>query len=110
MAVIQSSNDDLRKFVYDQQYVIVNFYTKDDCPSCDELLRVFEQLSEDYKNITFVLMNANDNPVAKNLINKHKKPFFGVYKEGLLVDCSIISSREELSLMLNKLPNIKFYL
>ncbi|MGZ5242285.1 MAG: thioredoxin family protein [Bacteroidia bacterium] len=108
MSVIESSNDDLRNFVYDKQYVIVNFHTEQDCTVCLELLPVFERLSEEYKNITFVRMNADDNPIAKKLINKEKKPFIGIYKEGLLVECSLVSSENEISTMLNKLPNINF--
>lgn len=108
MTVIQSPNDDLRKFVYDKQYVIVKFHTEDKCPVCDKLTYVFERLSEDYKNITFVQMDSDDNPTAKKLIRKTKKPFIGVYKDGMLVDCGIVSTEKELVHVLNKLPNIKF--
>ena len=108
MAVIRSSNDDLRKFIYDRQYVIVQFCTVDECPTCDELLAAFTRFSEEYKNITFVEMNADDNPTAKMLIQQQQKPFYGVYKEGLLVRCGIVSTEAELSEMLNALPNIKF--
>ncbi len=108
MPVIKSTNDDLRKFVYDKQYVIVKFDTEDDCAVCEEIAPVFERLSDDYKNITFVRMNADDNPVAKKLIIKEKKPFIGIYKEGLLVECGLVSTENALSIMLNKLPNINF--
>ena len=110
MPVIKSSNDDLRNFVYEKQYVIVMFETESNCPVCDQLIPVFARLSEDYKNITFVSMNADDNPVAKKLIINDKQPFIGVYKEGLLVACSLVSSESDLTSMLNKLPNINFEL
>ena len=108
MPVIQSSNDDLRQFVYNKQYVIVKFDTDENCPACEQLIPVFERLSEEYKNITFVSMNAEDNPVAKKLIIGEKKPFIGIYKEGLLVECGLVSSEDALTTMLNRLPNINF--
>ncbi|MGZ5245300.1 MAG: thioredoxin family protein [Bacteroidia bacterium] len=108
MPVINSSNDDLRKFVYDKQYVIVKFHTEEDCPVCVQMMPVFERLSNEYQNITFVRMNADDNPIAKKLINKEKTPFIGIYKEGLLVECGLVSTENALVTMLNRLPNINF--
>lgn len=108
MPVIQSSSDDLRQFVYDKQYVIVMFKTDEDCPVCEKIGPSFEKLSKEYKNITFVSMKAEDNPVAKKLIISEKKPFIGIYKEGLLVECGLVSSVDALTSMLNRLPNINF--
>ena len=108
MTVIKSTKDDLRNFLYEKQFVIVMFDTKGYCPACDLLIPVFERLSKKYNNITFVTKSADDNPVAKQLIDDKKQPFFGVYKEGLLVACSLVSSESELTTMLNKLPNINF--
>jgi thiol-disulfide isomerase/thioredoxin len=107
MPVIRSNNDDLRKFLFDKQYVVVKFDTMEDCPVCIELVPIFEHLSDEYTDMVFVTMNSEDNPTAKQLILRHKKPFVGVYKEGLLVECKIISSEKDLISMLDKLPNIK---
>jgi thiol-disulfide isomerase/thioredoxin len=108
MPVITSTDEDLRKFVFGSDYVIVKFHTKDYCPACEKLLKVFERLSDNYRNITFVLMNSDDNPTARLLIKKNKKPFFSIYKKGLLVECGVLSTEEELTAMLNRLPNVKF--
>ncbi|MDQ3073814.1 MAG: thioredoxin family protein [Bacteroidota bacterium] len=108
MAVIRSTNEDLRNYVYDKQYVIVKFHNKENCELCTELLPVFERLSDKYTDITFVVMNSEDNPIAKKLIEKNKKPFIGIYKEGLLVECSLVASEKEFITMLDRLPNIKF--
>lgn len=107
MPVIKSTDEDLRKFVFEKPFVIVKFHTDDKCPLCEKLLKAFERLSDNYLNITFVLMNSDDNPTARVLIKKNKKPFFGIYKKGLLVECGLVSSEKELTAMLNRIPNIK---
>jgi thioredoxin 1 len=107
MPVIRSTVEDLRNFVFEKPFVIVKFHTDDNCPTCEKLLHVFERLSDNYLNITFVLMNSDDNPTARILIKKNKKPFFGIYKAGLLVECGLVGSEKELTTMLNRTPNIK---
>jgi thiol-disulfide isomerase/thioredoxin len=110
MPIITSSNEDLRNFVFEKPFVIVKFHTGDRCPTCEKLLKVFERLSDNYLNIAFVLMNSDDNPTARRLIKQSKKPFFAIYNNGLLIECGLVGTEEELTEMLNRIPNIKLEL
>jgi thiol-disulfide isomerase/thioredoxin len=110
MPIISSTDQDLRNFLFEKPFVIVKFHTGDNCPTCEKLLKAFERLSDNYLNITFVLMNSDDNPTARQLIKKNKKPFFAVYKSGLLTECGLVDTEEELTKMLNRIPNIKLEL
>src|SRR5687767_14988974 len=100
MPVIQSSDEDLRKFVFDKPLVIVKFHTTDKCPACEKMLPIFEKLSDSYLNFTFILMNADENPTARFMIKKNKLPFFGIYKNGLLIECGLMENEEQLTDML----------
>jgi thiol-disulfide isomerase/thioredoxin len=106
MPVLKCSDEELSNFVFNKPLLIVKFHTAEECPTCDKMLIVFERLSNYYKNFTFILMNADDNPTAKDLIDNNKKPFFGIYNRGLLIESALMESEEELTTMLERAPNI----
>ena len=102
---IRDTNDaELRTLIYDHQKVIVKF-TKEQCTICERMARIFSQLAEDptYKDITFLRMDAKENPVSSKEVNLSGTPFFATYLNGMLNQCSLLSDKEALVEMLSAL-------
>lgn len=104
MAVIFGTDEDLRSLTYAHPYVAVKYHNET-FPICKELYPKYKKFSEDkkYKNITFVRVDADENPIAKKLIQKDVYSFMAIYKKGLLMESHIISSEKDIKLMLDKL-------
>lgn len=99
---IRDTNDaELRTLIYDHRKVIVKF-TKEQCTICERMARIFSQLaeSEAYREITFLRMDAKENPVSSKEVNLTGTPFFATYVNGMLNQCSLLSDKEALMEML----------
>jgi hypothetical protein len=107
MVTIIETDEDLRHLIYDNQYVSVKYHN-DQFRICQELFPQYLRLSEDekYKKITFVRVNADENLIAKKIIEKDVYSFMAIYKKGLLIESQTISSVEEIEHMLDKLKTI----
>jgi thioredoxin 1 len=84
--------------------ILVKYYT-DWCGSCRMFRPKFIRLSEDqnYNNIRFLDVNAENNAVARNMARVTHFPSFAIFLNGEFID-SVASSREEIVVeLLNKL-------
>lgn len=108
MAIINTTDDGLRKLIFEHECVIVKYHSLN-CPICERLVPVYENLSEseEYEGIIFVRMNANENPVAQLFVKEQTMPFTSVYKDGFLVECRTVQTERELKNILDKLKKAK---
>jgi thioredoxin 1 len=105
MAVTETTDAFLFLQVADNDLVILKYHT-DDCGSaCISFIPVYESLSEDprYKNVIFLTINAENNPVAKRRILDKKQPVITIYSKGRLLDSRHASTREGVEILLQEL-------
>jgi thioredoxin 1 len=107
MAVIRTTDDELRHLVYKHPYMAVKYHN-DSFRACQELYPQYEKLSNQkkYKQIVFVRIDADENLIAKRIIEKDVFSFMSIYKNGLLVESQTISSPADIKSALNKLLDI----
>lgn len=104
MAIKQANDQDLRQGLYSNELVIVKYITPD-CTMCAELESAYADLSEDekYKTITFLRIDANQNPVAHREVGQKKMPFISIYRNALLLECATVNDEQGIKDLLNKL-------
>src|SRR5688500_11524106 len=96
MAVQETTDAFLFLQVAENDLVILKYHT-DDCGSaCIEFVPVYREISDDpkYKNVIFLTINAENNPMAKRRILDKKQPVITIYSKGRLLDSRHISSKE----------------
>lgn len=104
MAIKQASDQDLRQGLYGDALVIVKYITED-CIICSQLENVYSRLSDDekYKAVTFLRIDANQNPVAHREVGQKKMPFISIYRNALLLECATVGDEAGIKNLLNKL-------
>ena len=85
--------------------VILKYHTNDCGEPCINFIPIFEALSNDplYKDIVFLVIDADDNPRAKERILNKKQPVITIYYKGLLRDSRHASTREGVIELLEEL-------
>ncbi len=80
-------------------------FTDDGCPICKVMEPKYRKISEEsaFKNVSFLRMNAKENPVSSREVRLKGTPFFATYHNGLLADCGIAATETELREMLHSL-------
>lgn len=104
MEIIEATDNELRTIIFEYPRVIVKFIA-DDCPVCEELSPYYKRCAQNqrYEEITFVLMNAAENPVSSKEVALSGTPFFAAYKGSVLIYCSLISTEEGVENALKRL-------
>ncbi|GHA66286.1 thioredoxin family protein [Pontibacter akesuensis] len=104
MTITESNDNDLRRLIFEKEKVVVKF-VEEACPVCKTLAPAFARFSADptFSDITFVRMNASENPVSSKEVKMTGTPFFAIYRNGTLVDCGIISTEAGLEELLLRL-------
>ena len=104
MPIREVTDTDLRTIIFENPKVIVKF-TKTDCPVCERMYRQYQNLSLDnrYANITFLRMDAAENPVSSQSVNLSGTPFFAAYRDGVLTECRLIADEADLEKLLSTL-------
>lgn len=104
MAVIQATDSDFNNVLNSNQHVVVKYYA-DWCGSCRLFAPKFKRLSDDeqYANVAFVDVNAENSPEARKLAGVTNLPFFAIFKGGQLVDTVAASKEEAVRDLINKL-------
>jgi thioredoxin 1 len=95
MAVIVSTDQDFQNNLKQHTGVVVKYFA-DWCGSCKLFAPKFKRLSNDerFEGLTFVEVNAEQNPEARKLAGVTNLPFFAVFKNGELVS-GVSSAKEE---------------
>ncbi|NDK55363.1 thioredoxin family protein [Pontibacter sp. BT213] len=105
MTTIYNATDaDLRQLVFQNEYVIVKFIDKE-CDICKALAPSFDTLSQRaaYTEVLFLRMDAKENPVSLKEVRFSKAPFIATYKKGILQQCGLVNTEEEITAMLEQL-------
>lgn len=87
-----------------KERVVVKYFANW-CGSCKLFAPKFRRLSdsEEYTNISFVDVNAEENPEARKLAGVSNLPFFAVFKNGELIEGVATSNEDKVKELLGKL-------
>jgi thiol-disulfide isomerase/thioredoxin len=104
MPILYLNDDDLRALSSEEENIMVMYYQRD-CPICQGLTPVFEQMSRNsrYEEISFVMIDADENPTAKLFVGDKKLPLIAVYKEGVVNAADTVGTDVELQNFANML-------
>ena len=105
MAVNETTDAFLFLQVADNDLVILKYHTDDCGPICIEFIPIYEDLSNDprYKNVIFLTVDAENNPVAKRRILDKKQPVITIYSKGRLLDSRHANTKEGVEELLQEL-------
>ncbi len=104
MSVEESKDQDFNNQLVNHDKIVVKYYANW-CGTCKLFSPKYKRLSNDerYANITFLDVNAEENPVARRLGGVDNLPFFAVFKDGNLVEGVATSKEEKLVEMLDSI-------
>ncbi|HCS19919.1 MAG TPA: thioredoxin [Bacteroidetes bacterium] len=94
-AVKKVNDTEFKEIIESNDKVVVKFYA-DWCGNCRLFAPKFNKLSQkpEFSDVTFLDINAEDNPEARKLAGVSNLPFFATFKGGKLV-ATDFTSREE---------------
>jgi len=98
------SDDDFKASISQNQKVIVKYFASW-CGSCRLFAPKFKRLAQDerFEGITFLDVDAEENPEARKLGNVKNLPTFAIFKNGEL-EASLASNKEDAVVeLMNKL-------
>lgn len=104
MAVVLVDDTNFTSELEKNEKVIVKYYA-DWCGSCKLFAPKFKRLSNDerFTGISFLEVNAEENPEARKVAGVDNLPFFAIFKSGKVVEGSATSKEEVVVEMLEKL-------
>lgn len=109
MALTHTTDANLLLETAQHDCIILKYHTDECGVPCNKLVPVYENLSETeaYKNIRFLRINADNNPVAKAFILNKQAPIVTIYYRGRLIESRSVTTEAEMRALLNKLVNEK---
>lgn len=95
MGVIETTDQDLTTLLEENENVVIKFYA-DWCGSCRLFNPKFKRLSNDerFSGVTFLNINAENNPEARKLAGIANLPSFSIFKGSELVE-TVSTSKED---------------
>jgi thioredoxin-like negative regulator of GroEL len=104
MNVVEATDADFAQKLSENSKVIVKYYAGW-CGTCRLFSPKFKRLSADdqYRDITFLDVNAEKNPQARKMAGVDNLPFFAIFKNGKLVEGTSTSKEEKVLEMLKNL-------
>lgn len=109
MSVKNTTDTLLLLEVAEHEMVILKYHTDDCGEPCTKFVPVFDNLSdsERYKDIVFLRIDAESNPVAKKFILRRGAPLLTIYRDGRLITSRYITTEAEIIDLLEMLPVAK---
>lgn len=109
MPVTETSDSFLFLQVAENDRVILKYHSDECGEPCISFIPVYEKLSNDplYKNIVFLVIDADENPKAKERILDKKQPVITIYFKGQLLDSRHASTKEGVEGLLDELLKVK---
>ena len=104
MAVQTITDKEFEKTLSDNDKVVVKYFA-DWCGSCKLIAPKYKRMSDDddMKGVTFVEINAEENPQAREKAGVNNLPFFATFKNGKLVEGRPTSKKEKVEEMIGDL-------
>ncbi len=104
MEVINANDESFKDILLNQDKIIIKFYASW-CGSCRLIAPKFKALAtkEAYKDITFVKVDAENNPQLRALAKVNNLPFFATFKDKKLIDATTSSKIDEVEKLVEKL-------
>jgi thioredoxin 1 len=105
MAVQETTDAFLFLQVAENDLVILKYHTDNCGTKCIDFIPIYEEMSNDfkYKDVIFLTINAEDNPMAKKRILDKKQPVITIYSKGRLLDSRHASTKEGVEILLQEL-------
>lgn len=102
--VTKVSDEEFLDSLKSNELVVVKFYA-DWCGNCRLFAPKFVKLSnkDEYKDITFLDVNAEKAPEARKLAGVSNLPFFATFKNGALVASDFTSKEEVVERLISSL-------
>ena len=106
MSVVKTTDNEFGSQIAEHEKVIVKYYA-DWCGTCRLFAPKFNRLSDDerFSGVTFLDVNAEQNPEARKLAGVDNLPFFATFKNGQLAEATTSAKEEKVVEMLNHLNN-----
>lgn len=104
MAVKLVTDEEFKEQISLNNKVVVKYYA-DWCGSCKLFAPKYKRISNDpqFEDMSFLDVNAEQNPEARKLAGVTNLPYFAIFKDGTLME-TVASSKEEAVLeLINKL-------
>ncbi len=96
------SDTEFSEIISSKDKVVVKFYA-DWCGNCRLFAPKFSRMSEnpEYEGITFLDVNAEQSPQARQLAGVSNLPFFATFKDGKLLASDFTSKEEVVERLIN---------
>ena len=104
MAVIQANDQEIKNILASQPKALVKFYA-DWCGTCKLIAPKFNKIAaeENYSDIAFVDINAEENPEIRKAVGVSNLPFFAAFKNGELLEADFSAKEEYIRELAEKL-------
>jgi thiol-disulfide isomerase/thioredoxin len=103
MSVLTATDADFATKVSEHPVTVVKYFATW-CGSCRLIAPKFEKLSNDeqFKDVTFLEVDAEANPEARKLAGVSNLPFFATFRNGQMVEGDFTAKIESVSEMIRR--------
>ena len=103
MAVRIATDQDFENLLQENEVVVVKYFA-DWCGACRLFAPKFRKMSDDpqFEGVTFLDVNAEQNPEARKKAGVSNLPFFATFKKGQLVKGDFTAKQEMVEAMINE--------
>src|SRR5688572_5518248 len=110
MAFTQTTDSQLLVEIAESESVILKYHTEACGEPCNQLVPIYDRLSDDprFKDIKFLQIKAENNPVAMHYILDKKAPIITIYFKGRLLESKTVNTEAEMVSLLQVLSNEKY--
>lgn len=102
--LIELNDDTLQDLVNQNEKVIVQ-YSASWCGNCRIMKPKFKKMASENEHVTFVLIDAEQNPESRKLANVSNLPTFATFVNGQLVNQSQTNKAEVLAELVSEISS-----
>jgi thioredoxin 1 len=102
--VTLATDADFQQLLEKNEKVVIKFFAGW-CGTCRLFAPKFKKIAEkdEYKNVLFLDINAEENPAARKLAGVSNLPFFAVFKSGKLIGADTTAKEEGVEALIHKI-------